>query len=658
MKKQVLLTTGIVISGLLSAQVQVSKQVKAMSQRIPAKFANMSAPMPTAIIDPTTLQSVVKSGKTNQEASRVAAATSTIVGKSYYDLQSNSSVGDRIFVNADGSIATVWTMELTAGDNTYPNRGTGYNYFNGTTWGAQPTARVEATRVGWGNIVNTRSNKELILSHDGGLSKLNLATRATKGTGTWSNNANAIATATAGGNYWPRMVASGDTIYTISVTQQTTTAGAQMYQGLNGAVCFARSLDGGATWDPATLNTIPTGLDNTTRFMGFGGDSYAIAAKGATVVVVAGDAGKDVVMSKSTNGGVSWTATTVLRFPLAKWNTAISTSDANGDNVPDTLETNDGTFAVALDNTNKAYVFYGRQRVFCDAPGTGAGQGMSYFPVTDGLMMWKEGFQANTDTGGILVAAVEDLNNDNVLSLPTVPSGSFPIGLWGNSMTSYASASFDASNTLYLSYSSVVDSLSSLVNDLKLVRHQYVIKSSDGGITWTDPCDIVGSPGGTVYEGVFGSMAKRVDGNVHILYQRDLGPGNGIPGANPGDNKDETDNTGVNEMVYFKFPVSEIGACALDVGVKEQNSVVTGYKFYPNPAASNGTLEITLNDNSKVDINVMNAVGQVVYSTSMTGNAGFNKVDLNLSNLNSGIYFYQVKAGNSKTITNKFVIAK
>ncbi|MCP2936902.1 hypothetical protein NK983_29865, partial [Salmonella enterica subsp. enterica serovar Typhimurium] len=88
-------------------------------------------------------------------------------------------------------------------------------------------------------------------------SKLNLASRAAKGTGTWAN-AYAIPTATAGGNYWPRMVASGDTIYTISVTQQTTTAGAALYQGLNGAVCFARSKDAGVTWD--LVNTIPTGL--------------------------------------------------------------------------------------------------------------------------------------------------------------------------------------------------------------------------------------------------------------------------------------------------------------------------------------------------------------------------------------------------------------
>ncbi len=654
MKKPILLTAGIVISGLLSAQV--SKQVVQTSNRIPARIANMAITKNSVITEPNVISTNVANPK-KADNKKTAAVTSGVIGHTFYDLQSNSSVGDRIVVNPDGSIAAVWTME-TAVDKTYPNRGTGYAYYNGSVWTPTPSVRVENTRVGWGNIVNTRTNKELILSHDGTQSKLKLATRPVKGTGTWTEGyPAAIASATAGGNFWPRAVSAGDTIYTISVTSQTLTAGAAMYQGLNGAICFSRSRDAGATWDIA--NVVPTGLDNTTRFLGFGGDSYAITAKGSTVVVVGGDSGKDLVMSKSTDGGTTWTATTVLKFPIAKWNTATTTSDINSDGIADTVATNDGTFSVGLDNTNKAYVFYGRQRVLCTTPGTGTGQGMSYFPGTDGLMMWKEGFQANTDTGGIMVAAIQDLGEKGKIFFPTpAVTGNFSFGLWGNSLTSYPSVAFDASNTMYLSYSSVVDSLMSLVNPEKLVRHVYVIKSTDGGMNWTEPCDIVGSPNETIYEGVFASMAKRVDGNIHLIYQRDLGPGNGIPGTNPGDNKDENDNTGMNDIVYFKFPVSEIGACQVDVGIKEQSSIVTDLKFYPNPATTNGTLEITLNDNSKMDINIMNTVGQVVYSTTAVGNSGFNKVDLNLSNLSNGIYFYQVKAGNSKTVTNKFVIAK
>lgn len=645
MKKQILLSTGILVSGLLGAQV--ARPVS----NIPAHLTKISATRYPKGMETQSASSYGAVKPTDNSVKKTSAFTSGVIGKTYYDLQSNSSVGDRIVVNADGSIAAVWTMALAAGDPNYADRGTGYAYYNGTTWSAQPTARVENTRVGWGNIVDTRSGKELILSHDGATNKLNIASRATKGTGTWANTQTAIPTATAGGNYWPRMVNSGDTIYTLSVTQQTATAGAAMYQGLNGAVCFSRSKDAGLTWD--ITNVIPTGLNNTSRFLGFGGDSYAIAAKGSTIAVVAGDAGKDVVMSKSTDGGVTWTATTILKFPIAKWDPVTMTTDSNGDNVADTLDTNDGTFAIGLDNNNMAYVFYGNSRILQTSPQ--ANGAYSYFPYVDGLNMWKEGMPANV--GGTLVAAIEDLHQQNKIYFPTVPSGSFAFGIWGNSLTSYPSVAFDASNNIYLSYSSIVDSLISLVNAEKLVRHQYIIKSTDGGANWTDPCDIVGSPEGNIYEGVLGSMAKRVDGNVHVIYQRDFGPGNGIPGTTT-TNPDQGDNSGINDIVYFKFPVAEIGACAVDVGIKEQFSVVSGFKFYPSPATTMGTLEINLNDNSKVDINLLNAVGQVVYTTNVAGNAGVNKIDLNLNNLSNGIYFYQIKAGNSKTITNKFIIAK
>jgi len=646
MKKQLLLSAGILVSGLLGAQV--GKKVT----KIPAHLANISATKHPHVME-TQAAAVSVNQPTKNSVKKATAFSSDVIGSSYYDLQSNSSVADRIVVNADGSIAAVWTMDLVNGEQpTYTSRGTGYAYFNGSVWSAPPSARVEAGKTGWGNIVNTRSGRELILSHSGTTTGLNLAARPSKGTGVWAESVTAVPSATTGGNLWPRMVNSGDTVYVISVTQHTTTAGAAMFQGLNGAVCFSRSKDAGVTWD--ITNQIPTGLDDLTRHTGFSGDAYAIASKGATVAVVAGGAGKDVVLSKSTDAGATWTKTTVLKFPIAKWNPVTTTTDINNDNVADTVDTNDGTLSVGLDNNGMAYVFYGNSRILQTTPQSSGSY--SYFPYIDGLNMWKEGMPA--DVGGDLIAAIEDLGEQGTIYFPTVPGGNFAFGLWDNSLTSFPSVAFDASNVMYLSYSSVVDSMSSLVNPDKLVRHVYVIKSSDGGANWTDPCDIVGSPNETIYEGVFASMAKKVDGNVHIIYQRDLGPGNGIPGANPGDNKDENDNTGLNDFVYFKFPVADIGACQVDVGVKEQSSMVSSLKFYPNPATTNATLEVSLNDNSNMDITILNSVGQIVYSTSVKGNSGSNKVDLNISNLTNGIYFYQVKAGNTKTVTNKFVIAK
>lgn len=421
---------------------------------------------------------------------------------------------------------------------------------------------------------------------------------------------------------------------------------------MDGAVCFHRSLNAGTSWD--IVNQIPTGLTSAT-FKGFGGDSYAIAAKGSTVAIVAGDSGKDLVLTKSTDAGATWSATTILKFPLPLWDYTTTNSDINSDGTADTLDTNDGNFAIALDNNGKAYVSYGRMRILNAAP---SATGYSFFPYTDGLYLWNESMPTQTVSstpGNNVVAAIEDLGEQGTIYFPSVPAGVWPFGTFYCSLTSYPSLAFDASNTLYLSYSSIVDSLSSLTDASKLVRHVYVIKSCDGGVNFTNPYDVVERVQDAEYEGVYASMAKNVDGNVHLVYQRDYFPGYGVP---PTSGTSPDPDIAENEIIYAKVPVGDLGNCPIPTGVKALSSSVANLNFYPNPTSSNGTIEVVLNENSKMEIVILNSVGQTVYSTFVSGNAGSNKVDVNLANLSSGLYFYQVKIGNSKAVTKKFAVEK
>lgn len=647
MKKQLLFATSVFFSGMLCAQVAKK------TTKIPSDLANIAVKKDSKVDDkqntlnvPYQVKAQVASAKNHQ---RVSAISEDILGNTYYDLQSNSSVGDRIVVNADGSVAACWTFEGTADGGVYANRGTGYAYYNGSAWSTPPTVRVENVRVGWGNIVNTRSGGELILSH-GASSKLNIASRATKGSGTWSNSSTTY-TNVAGGNWWPRMVTSqptgGDTIYSLSISYPVANGGTA-FNGLDGAVLFSRSTDAGATWD--IVNQQPTGFTSA-NYLGFGGDAYAITAKGSTVAIVAGDSDSDLGLAKSTDGGVTWTYKTVLKFPLPLWDATTTTSDINGDAVADTIETNDGNFAVALDNTGKAYVSYGAYRLLNDAP---SASGYSYFPYTDGLFLWDESMPV--DLGGTIVAGIEDLGEQGTIYFPTpAVAGNLAFGRYGCSLTSYPSMAFDASNTMYLSYCAIGDSMISVGNAEKLVRQVYVMKSTDGGINWSCPRNIVPTASGSYYEGMFASMAKNVNGNVHIVYQRDFIPGYGVPpssGTSP-----DADNLDVsNDIVYAKIPVGDIVCGA--TGINEMNTTVSNMNFYPNPASSNGTIEVVLKENAKMDIAILNAVGQTVYSTSVYGNIGSNKVDVNLNNLSAGLYFYQVKMANSKAITKKFAVEK
>ena len=95
---------------------------------------------------------------------KTAAGTGeeTLIGTSTYDLQSNGSVQNRIVVHSDGTISAGWTMSAEY-NTTYSDRGTGYNFFDGTSWGTQPTSRLEASRGGWPSIIALGSRNSFLL---------------------------------------------------------------------------------------------------------------------------------------------------------------------------------------------------------------------------------------------------------------------------------------------------------------------------------------------------------------------------------------------------------------------------------------------------------------------------------------------------------------
>src|SRR6185369_3173349 len=119
-------------------------------------------------------------------------------------------------------------------------------------------------------------------------------------------------------------------------------------------------------------------------------------------------------------------------------------------------------------------------------------------------------------------------------------------------------------------------------NNDKLFKHPYVIKSNDGGATWTDynaAFDVLvatqGQVDGELYEGVFASMAKRVDSKVHIIYQRDGAPGNSLAAAGSCDQQVNA-TTSSNDIVYVGVDTS------LTVGIHELTGKSNGVRVSAN----------------------------------------------------------------------------
>ena len=78
---------------------------------------------------------------------------------------------------------------------------------------------------------------------------------------------------------------------------------------------------------------------------------------------------------------------------------------------------------------------------------------------------------------------------------------------------------------------------------------------------------------------------------------------------------------------------------------------------YPNPIASAATLELTLNEKSTVNMEVVNVLGEVVSANIYNLNAGNNKVNFNVNNIETGIYFVQLNI-NVLTTTKKITVTK
>jgi thiol-disulfide isomerase/thioredoxin len=85
--------------------------------------------------------------------------------------------------------------------------------------------------------------------------------------------------------------------------------------------------------------------------------------------------------------------------------------------------------------------------------------------------------------------------------------------------------------------------------------------------------------------------------------------------------------------------------------VNEMDNFARYIAVYPNPANDIAGVEIDLMDRADVAINVVNAMGQTVFTDAQTLDAGTQKINLETSALSAGLYFVNVNVnGVSKTL--------
>lgn len=81
------------------------------------------------------------------------------------------------------------------------------------------------------------------------------------------------------------------------------------------------------------------------------------------------------------------------------------------------------------------------------------------------------------------------------------------------------------------------------------------------------------------------------------------------------------------------------------VGIAEDNTLFNDVQVYPNPFSSTATIKVDLKESTELDVAVYNVLGKKVMNVSNNFyNAGTHAIQLDRSNLSSGVYFVKVNS--------------
>ena len=623
MKRILLLTfvLGIVLTGFSQQKVTVSKELRNFAVK------NVQPTPETMNFSHEVLPSSAPELTPEEE----------IVGNTFYDLQSNSSMQNRIFVYDDGTMGAVWTIGFD-----FPNfagdRGTGYNYFDGNNWGPWPTERIESDRTGWPAYSAFGENGEINLAHYSGaaIDGLVYSLREEKGTGGWTF----VEYLTPIGNemVWPRMTTGGvnhSVIHQIALTRPVANGGS-IYQGIDGAMLYSRSTDGLATWD---MQDVLLDEVNSSNYLHFAGDTYEIQAQGDNVAILYGESWTDLGLMKSTDGGDTWTQTIIWECPYPLW-------DPNAMFPTDTFYCADGAHGLAFDQSGMVHVVFGINRSYSDGAGT------FWFPGIGGIGYWNENrptFSNDRDAlcpysdcsyselvdDYSLIGWTQDINGNGTIDV---------LDDWGTYYLGFSSMPqiiIDDMNNIYMVFSSVTETYD---NGTQNYRHLWGRYSGYGDF-WGPFVDLTSDLIHIFDECVFPSVASSTDDNIYLVYQADTEPGLAVRG--------DSDPYGENFIRFMKIDKNE-----LKVGI-EDNAAIHDYDVmqnYPNPFAGTSTVKVNVRTTTTLSLEIVNMMGQIVQTVDAgVAQPGMNEITIDASGLTSGIYFYTVKAGEA-SVTKKMIV--
>jgi hypothetical protein len=401
-----------------------------------------------------------------------------------------------------------------------------------------------------------------------------------------------------------------------------------VYEGLDLAILYYRSLDGGLTWDK---NGIVLPQMTSTDYDGFNGDQMAWGTPhGDTIYFVVSGPWIDSFIMKSFDNGNTWTKVPILSNANKKL--AAGTTDV----APFT--SSDGSCAVEMDNDGVFHVAFGIGGGYMEG-------GSKYIYVNrNGLVYWnsmmpmlQDSLDLDTlEAHGQLLGAVYNGPNpgDTIIDVP-----GYRVGL-----SSMPQISVDDYNNLYFLWSAATPGNPS--PDPYNYRHIWGRAKFANQNHMTDQMDL---NGGVMYlftEYVYPAMAKRIkDNNIALMYQSAAEPGSNIVSTTIAQHE--------CNIEYRKVPTSMFIPTGTGNAVTNGSQVGT---MYPNPVKDNIRIPVSLVRAADVTVDIATLTGQQVLHVDMgTMTGGANLLKISTGSLSSGFYLVSIKIDN-ETVTRKMMV--
>lgn len=580
------------------------------------------------------------------------------IGNTYYDLQTNASVGRRAILHDDGTITMAWTISA-APSTTWPDRGTGINYYDGTSWAAMPTQRTEGNtidgrRTGWPSIGVLANGNVYTIGHDFEDGGLIMTTNTGKGKTDWTLQAKKLSY-TGGEPIWNRTANNGDILHVLTNFSGQSDVPDVFIEGIENPTTYSRSLDGGKTWTDEHI--LLPGYDST-RYLRGGGDNYAIDVRDSVVAIVIGGMTRDLSVWKSTDNGDSWTKIVVDSFPYGafEWGSKLIPQDDN-------VTTNDGAMDVLIDNNNDVHVVFGRLGVYDDDT---TDESM-FIPQYYNLYHWSESFtelkacgtpidmDGSGTGGGTLYDFAQETTNSMGSDGNPANGLSYAARYGSTSISTHPSLSCDDQNRIFVTWDCPVELF---FHDYGAnFRDVHISYSQDNGETWAQTQNATQLRD---KEAVFACLTKRTNDYVHFIFQEDIHPGTNLQNNGTGGLHPNVEN----KIQYAAIPVQDIldgnlGQHTLgEAPIEKDAKVFVVSQNYPNPFSGTTNVIIYMRKAADLSYTVMDATGKIVAQNDLGYlNAGNHEIQIDGSNFSNGMYFYTLKTADSE-VTRKMNVVK